>query len=380
MSLRIGMVARCLNTEHIRGMGKYVYELLRHGQQLPELQWKLFGDDVRYGMVAPPGANVSAEVFTFRGDHFGAWEQVGLPLRLSRRRLDLLHATEGALALWQPIPTVVTVHDTLVWEERPDTFVARMYWDRLVPAGLKKCAAVITISESSRNDILARWPWLEHKLTVIPHGIDEEYFQLEDSRIPDKLAREIGAAPYLVYLGGPMQRKRPEWAIEVLAASRQPDLKLVMCGFGAAARKSAQATLAPELQGRVLFAEFLQDPELRALYRDAQAVLYPTLYEGFGFPALEAQAAGTPVLFSALGSLKELVGPLAMVVPPYDRDAWIAAVAETAKMGEQRRERASAAKRWASNFTWSASFSKHLDVYRSIPGQNIHTAHHQASA
>jgi alpha-1,3-rhamnosyl/mannosyltransferase len=201
---------------------------------------------------------------------------------------------------------------------------------------------------------------------VIPHGIDEEYFQAEDSTIPGSLAREIGNAPYLVYLGGPMQRKRPDWAIEVLEASSQPDLKLVMCGFGSAARKTAQAALAPQLQARVIFAEFLQDAELRALYRRAQAVLYPTLYEGFGFPALEAQAAGTPILFSALGSLTELIGPLAIVVPPYDRQAWVAAVAETARMGEARAERARAAAQWVRRFVWQESFDKHMAVYRRV--------------
>jgi alpha-1,3-rhamnosyl/mannosyltransferase len=364
VNLEIGVVARCLNTEHIRGMGKYVFELLRHGQRHPELQWRLFGNDTRYGMVTPPGARAEAEVFPFRGDRFRAWEQVGLPLRLRRRRPHLLHATEGALALWQPVPTVVTVHDTLAWEERPDTLGARTYWDHLVPAGLKKCAHVITISESSRNDILKRWPWLESKLTVIPHGIDEEYFQPDDGTIPDSLAQQLGNAPYLVYLGGPMHRKRPDWAIEVLAASRQPELKLVMCGFGNAARQKARAALDPSLQGRVLFAEFLQDAELRALYRGAQAVLYPTLYEGFGFPALEAQAAGTPVLFSALGSLKELVGPLAMVVPPHDREAWLAAIEQTAQAGPWRAERARAAREWARGFRWQESFNKHLAVYR----------------
>jgi alpha-1,3-rhamnosyl/mannosyltransferase len=341
-----------------------VFELLRHGQRHPEVQWRLFGDDTRYGMVTPPGVNAQADVFPFRGDRFHAWEQVGVPLRLQRHRTDVLHATEGALAFWQPVPTVVTVHDTLAWEERPDTLGARTYWDRVVPAGLKKCAEVVTISESSRNDILKRWPWLEPKLTVIPHGIDEEYFQPENSTVPEKLARQIGSAPYLVYLGGPMARKRPDWAIEVLAVCRQPGLKLVMCGFGNAARKTAQAALPPALQERVLFAEFLQDPELRALYRGAQAVLYPTLYEGFGFPALEAQAAGTPVLFSALGSLKELAGPLALILPPHDREAWVAAVDDTARLGERRAERAHAALEWAGRFRWQESFNKHLAVYR----------------
>ena len=82
MNLNIGLVARCLNTEHIRGMGKYVFELIKHSQQHPEMRWHVFGDDPRYGMVTPEGANVSADVFPFRGDRFHAWEQVGLPLRL----------------------------------------------------------------------------------------------------------------------------------------------------------------------------------------------------------------------------------------------------------------------------------------------------------
>lgn len=364
MKLKVGMVARCLNTEHIRGMGKYAFELLSHSKQHPGMHWRLFGDDPRFGMVTPAGANLESEIFTFRGDRFRAWEQVGLPLRLRQREIDVLHATEGALPLWQPKPTVVTLHDTLAWEERPDTLGARTYWDRLVPAALKKCAAVITISECSRNDILARWPWLEPKLTVIPHGIDKEYFMDEQGSLPPALAQKLAGAPYAVYLGGPMKRKRADWAIEVVAASRHADLKLVMCGFGKAARTIAEAELSPHLRDRVIFAEFLSDVELRALYRGARAVLYPTLYEGFGFPAVEAQAAGVPVLFSPLGSLKELIGPLAMVVPPYDRDAWVAALDDCVSMGERRGELARAAAQWVRRFAWAESFDRHLAVYR----------------
>jgi len=367
MRLKIGVVARCLNTEHLRGMGKYVFELLRNSEQHSDLKWHLFGDDVRYSMVTPPSNRIISEIFTFRGDRFRAWEQLGLPLRTCRLDIDLLHATEGALPLWQPRPTVVTVHDTLAWEERPDTLGARTYWDHLMPAALKKSAAVVTISECSRTDILKRWPWLEPKLTVIPHGIDQEYFMpADDTPLPVALLLQLGDAPYAVYLGGPMKRKRAEWAIKVTAASRQPNLKLVMCGFGAAARREANANLAPELQGRVLFAEFLSDAELRALYRGARAVLYPTLYEGFGFPAVEAQAAGVPVIFSALGSLGELVGPLAMVVPPHDLQAWVAALEETALGGERRAQQVRAANVWARRFAWSESFDKHLAVYQCV--------------
>jgi glycosyltransferase involved in cell wall biosynthesis len=367
MSLKVGLVACCLNTEHMRGMGKYVFELLRQSQQRADVHWHMFGHDSRFGMMKPDGPNITTDIFSFRGDRFQTWEQFGLPLRIRGLDLDLLHATEGALPLWQPKPTVVTVHDTLAWEERPDTLQARTYWDHVVPAALRKCAAVVTISECSRTDILKRWPWLEPKLTVIPHGIDQEYFLPADNTpLPTALLQQLGGAPYAVYLGGAMKRKRADWAIEVIAASRQPELKLVMCGFGAAARDEATASLAPELRGRVLFAEFLSDPELRTLYRGARAVLYPTLYEGFGFPAVEAQAAGVPVIFSALGSLSELVGPLSFVVPPHDLQAWVAALDEAAMDGERRAEQIRAASVWARKFAWSESFDKHLAVYQGV--------------
>ena len=366
MALKLGLVARCLNTEHIRGMGKYVFELLQQSKPQDNIEWVLFGDDSQYGMVAPAGKSLTNDIFEFRGDRFRLWEQIGLPLRAMKRNIDVLHCTEGTLSLWQPKPTVVTVHDTLSWEERPDTASATAYFDTVLPAAMKKCAAVITISETSKVDILARWPGLANKLSVIPHGIEDAYFTPETGGMAADLQTKLGNAAYLVYLGGPMVRKRFDWAVEVLARSEHKTLKLVACGFGAAARRSAAEQLPVELQDRVYFANFLTDAELRALYRGAQAVLYPTLYEGFGFPAVEAQAAGVPVIFSALGSLKELIGPLAWVVPPQDIDAWTDAVNEAIGLGEARVDRALAAQQWAKQFSWRESFEKHLAVYRQV--------------
>jgi len=364
MALKVGLVACCLNTEHIRGMGKYVFELLQQSGTEPDLQWVLFGDQPRYGMVVPANKAVLSDIFEFRGDRFHLWEQMGVPMRTLKRGVDVLHCTEGTLCWWQPKPTVVTVHDTLSWNERADTAVEAYYYDTLLPAAMKKCAAVVTISESSRSDILARWPWLEEKLDVIPHGIESAYFTADADAMAEPLRARLGSAPYLVYLGGPLERKRFGWALEVLGKTEHRELQLVACGFGAEARQQAQGKLPADLQGRVHFASFLSDAELRALYRGARAVLYPTLYEGFGFPAIEAQAAGVPVIFSALGSLKELVGPLALVVPPDDVQAWLAAVHEAMTLGEARTARAQDASRWAARFAWSESFDKHLAVYR----------------
>ena len=288
-------------------------------------------------------------------------------MRARRLPLTLLHCTEGALPLWQPLPTVVTLHDTLAFEERPDTAGQRLYWDHVIPAALKRAAHVITISESSKRDILARWPELEPRLTVIHHGIEAAYFEPLTVPMPAKLHQALGDARYAVYLGGPMQRKRFDWALQVLAAQPDPALKLVACGFGADAREAARQALPHELQGRVLFAEFLSDAELLALYRGAVAVLYPTLYEGFGFPAVEAQAAGAPVIFSPLGSLAELVGPLATLVPAHDLAAWAAALHEAATLSpDARAGKATRASAWARGFAWSESWQRHLEVYRRV--------------
>ena len=362
--MRVGLVARCLNTAHVRGMGRYVSELLLHGSREPGHRWTLFGNDAGQPMHSASGPTIQKDVFEFRGDRFELWEQLGLPRRTQRHRLDVLHCTEGSLPLWQPLPTVVTVHDTLAWEDRPDTPWNRLYWDHLLPAALHRCAAVITISESSKRDIVAKWPALAAKTTVIPHGIGDEYLAADAPAAASELQRGLGTRPYLVYVGGPMARKRFDWALQVLHACGRDDLQLVACGFSTSTVGAARELVPPGLRKRVHFAPFLSNEQLLALYRGAGAVLYPTLYEGFGFPAIEAQAAGVPVIFSPVSSLPELVGPLAFTPAVNDLAAWVHAVNQALLLGPRRAGMATHALRWAQGFSWAQSCERHLAVYR----------------
>ena len=350
-------------------MGRYVYELLGQSRDEADLSWVLFGQDARHPLTHPPHPRLKVDLFEQRGDRLHLWEQWGLPRRARAEGVDLLHCTEGSMTWWQPLPTVITLHDTLMWEEYPPDAVSRFYWERLMPAALAKAAAVITISDCSRDDILARWPRLAPKLTVIPHGIDPAYFSAETPPLPAAMQASLGGSPYAVYLGGPLARKRFGWALEVLGAQSDPGLKLVACGFGSKGAEQAAASVPPALKERVLFAPFLSDAELLALYKGARAVLYPTLYEGFGFPAVEAQAAGVPVIFSPLGSLKELIGPLSTVVPANDLAAWAAALDAAVALPEHARaELAQKAQGWAQRFQWSESYARHAEVYRRLVG------------
>lgn len=367
--LTIGLVARCLNTPHIRGMGRYVFELLRQSLSRTDVEWRLFGNDPRFPMSAPQDRRISPEVFNFRGDRFLLWEQVGLPVRARRRRVDVLHCTEGTLPLWQPCPTVVTLHDTLAWQEHDGGVGTRIFLETVMPAALRRCAAVITPSESSRSDILARWPWLESRVTVIPYGIAEEYLSEETGPLPAVLSQHVGDAPYVMYVGGPLARKRFQWARDIVAGHPDRGLHLIACGFDAKAAAAASERVPDVLRGRVHFAPFLSDLEMRLVYRGARAVLYPTLYEGFGFPAVEAQAAGVPTIFSAVGSLTDLIGPLAFMVPPQDLGAWRSALARALSMGERRQQQAAEARLWARRFSWSATFDRHMAVYQRVRAQ-----------
>jgi alpha-1,3-rhamnosyl/mannosyltransferase len=119
-----------------------------------------------------------------------------------------------------------------------------------------------------------------------------------------------------------------------------------------------------------VFAPFVPDDEMILLYQTAIAVLYPTLYEGFGFPALEAQAVGTPVLFSALGSLQELQGPGAVVLPPRDLGAWVEACRRLVRERGENPTPNQQARNWAKGFSWDISVARHLEVYREAKALN----------
>lgn len=364
----VGIDARCLNTDHVRGMGKYVSEVISHVDASESLTWQFFGDRPESPFHAPPGVSATTDLFDFRGYRFHAWEQLGLPLRARRKRVDLLHCTATSLPLWQPVPTVVTIHDMLPWRA-PLTGYARWYRHRLLPSAYRRAAAIITISESSRRDILEAWPWLAGKLHVVPHGISDTYLEARDFPRPSSATAMIGQARYLLYVGGAIKRKRFDWALEVFGRLEFEQLKLLVCGFNSQERREAIISLPPHFADRVCFLPFVPEEDMPGLYQNAELVLYPTLYEGFGFPALEAQAVGTPVLFSDLASLSELKGPYAEILPVENLDAWVEVCRKILTRERHNIVVTSLATKWARGFSWAISALRHLDIYQAVAGR-----------
>lgn len=361
--LRVALDARCLNVEHIRGMGKSLYELIRRTAASGAVQWHLLSNRSDLPIHVPSEQGCEVSVFETPGYRFQTWEQWSLPNRVRRLQVDLLHSPAISMPWWQPVTNVVTVHDTIPWNNQDDYWPAGFYRDRLLPASYHRAAAIMTISDCSRRDILARWPALQPKLHVVPLGVDERYLEAQPDGRRIEIGGQIIGEPYLLYIGGADPRKRLSWALQTWWGSSVPGLSLVVCGVERSAHDDVRRMVPRHLHERLIIAPFVSETEMPRLYMRAEAVLYPTLYEGFGLPAVEAQAVGTPVLFSDVGSLTELKGPGAVVLPVDDLSAWVRAVDSIAGSSSRLAGPDRVARAWARQYSWDAHIDRTLDVY-----------------
>jgi glycosyltransferase involved in cell wall biosynthesis len=353
--MRIAIDARSLSASHLRGIGKYLFEILQEGVRHDDLEFVLLSEDPIHPAHRPSGPRIMEWVQPIRGDRFRVWEQLVLPLRAWTIGCDILHAAGMWAPVWQPLPTIVTVHDVLPWRETESGFFLR----NIAPASYRSARAIIAVSANSKQDIASLWPDLAEKTVVITHGVDDRYRRPHEP-LPQPLIGIGVKEPYFLYFGGDAPRKRLEWAIRVWRALDRTGVRLVVCGLEPwAIDRWRQVVPGPERDLMVCL-QYIDEEWLPSLYAHAVAVLYPTVYEGFGFPALESQAVGTPVLLSAVGSLCELLGPGAMVLPVDNFEAWVAA-SRRLLSGERPDELA--ARQWASRFTWREAFEHTLEVY-----------------
>ena len=365
-AMHIGVDARCLNTAHVRGMGKALYELVSRTAASGAIKWHLFADRCDQPMTAPAHSNVDYSVFETKGYRIHSWEQWSLPLAARRAGVELLHAPGTTMPWWQPVPTVVTINDTIPWQGNDPHWPAGFYRDRLLPAAYHRAAAVIAISDSSRRDILAKWPALKPRLHVVPLGVDEKYLDSHPDYRPIEIGGQLVKEPYLLYLGGADPRKRLTWALQTWWGAATTGVSLIVCGLEAGAHESVRKMVPRNLQDRLFLAPFVSEDDMPRLYMRAAAVLYPSLYEGFGLPVVEAQAVGTPVLFSEVGSLSELKGPGAVVLPVDDLSAWVRTVANIVNSPARLAGPDRIARAWARQYSWDACVDRTLAVYESI--------------
>jgi glycosyltransferase involved in cell wall biosynthesis len=322
--------------------------------------------------LAPPGLAGNLGKVQF--------EHVTFPRAAGRKRYSIAHVPYFGPPLFPSIPTVVTVHDLipLLLPEYRGSFAVRIY-TRLAAAGARRARAVIADSEASRRDILAHLQIPAERVSVIYLAADPSFRPVEEQ---NELARvrEKYHLPELfaLYLGGFDVRKNLRVLIEAFAAlerERAAGWKLVIAGR----LPEADTPFFPDprvgANSRVQFVGPVAEEDKPALYSSARVFVFPSRYEGFGLPPLEAMACGTPVLCANTSSLPEVVGDAGILLKPSDIPDWVQAL--SAVMSDDARWRALHARGLAQStrFSWERTARETARVYRSLAGQVANLAH-----
>lgn len=301
-----------------------------------------------------------------------AWEQLALPRLLRKLDADLVHGLVNVLPLATTVPGVVTVHD-LSFLHLPALFppAKRLYLSALCRASVRKAAAVIAVSRQTADDVVRCFGAPPDKVTVAYNGVDARF----DPGAPQESAafRAAKGLPdrYLLFLGTLEPRKNLETLLHAYArwrtqaAPADQDVRLVIAGGKGWFYDAIFAqTAALGLGETVIFPGYVPDAELPDWYRAALGFVYPSVFEGFGLPVLEAMACGAPVLCSDIPSLREVAGEAALLAPPHDVDAWVAGLALLAGQPALRAGLRGRGLAQSACFSWRAAAQTTLDVYR----------------
>ncbi|BDG07164.1 glycosyltransferase family 4 protein [Anaeromyxobacter paludicola] len=350
---RVGIDCTLIRPDRLTGVERYALSLVTELAALAPEELVLFTHP-----EAPPAlTRLPVE------QHPAPWkvrvpvDQAWLPWAAARARVTLLHTLAFPTPLLWRGRAAITVHDATFWLH-PDSVSAgmRVYYGPLFPQALARASAVFTVSEASRVDLVRAAGLPAERVHVTPNGVDERFFE---ARAP-----EGPRAPYLLSVATLEPRKNLPALLDAFRLLRRQgrDLELVLVGRQGWAQSLPLGDLAPHVR----LTGTLPDAELPALYAGAACLVLPSLYEGFGLPLVEAMAAGTPAVASAIPALREVGGDAALYADPRDPASFAGAIARVLDDRDAARARAALGRERARGFTWRACAEKTLAVYRSI--------------
>ncbi len=266
------------------------------------------------------------------------WMLSAFPRALKADKIDVAHTQYNIPLLGAPCPVVTTIHD-ISFRVHPDLFLPKDRWvlNTLVPRSMQKAAAIVAVSQSTRRDILRFYPAVPKEKVFVVLEAAGPQFQLPDggqetARAAANKALGLNNRPYLLAVGVLQPRKNLALLLEAFARLKlgpyPPPHRLIIAGKrGWLDETDAQITALPDAVRReIVLAGYVADADLPILYGGADALCYPSRYEGFGLPPLEAMACGCPVLCSRSSSLPEVVGDAGLLLPADDARAWASAL------------------------------------------------------
>ncbi len=303
-------------------------------------------------------------------NHF--WEQFTLPRLARRYKVDILHSPANIVPLFYKGRSVVHIHD-LCFVVNPQwySFSFRTLYNLVIPRLARRAAKVITNSNNSRNDLLQFCDLAAERVSQVYWAVDDLFLET-----PPVKPVELEFKDYILYVGSLEPRKNIGTLLEAYEMLRRdnPQLKTKLILIGGESPLFAEVRLkVKQYKEDIHFKGFVNDHVLRDFYRNASLFVYPSLYEGFGLPPLEAMASGVPVVTTMTSSIPEVVGDAALMVSPYD----VKQLAETMNMvlrdPEVRARLITKGREQVRKFNWTRvarnTLAVYYEVYNTKPGE-----------
>jgi glycosyltransferase involved in cell wall biosynthesis len=380
--LRIGINALFLQ-QPATGTGQHLYHLLQGLDQLDhENTYVLLSPRFRrataprFPELSPRFRNVQGMTALARlGENFEKlwWEQVGLLRACGRESLDLLHCPYFASPILSRIPTVVTIHDVipLLLPEYRARLAGRLYTGLSLQAA-QRARAIIAVSECSKRDIERTLRLPADRVHVIGNAVDDSYHPIQDPRLLTGVRERYGIGDrFILYFGGFDVRKNVLRLIEAYAQIRprlSEPYQLVLAGRLRLTGHPLYPDPRPlvrelDLTSQVVFTGQIREHDKAPLYSAAAIFVFPSLYEGFGMPVLEAMACGAAVVTSDRSSLPEVTASAAVLVDPTSTTAIGQAILDLLERPDRRDALGAAARARAAHFSWSTVAEQTMQVY-----------------
>lgn len=355
--MKVGVNARTFCVEEPDGAVQSARQLTLHLSKKSDIELVLYGSN-HLASLFPAETVVHTSGFVLNSPFYGVlWERTILPVLARSDGLDVLLCPNGN-APFVPVgcPIVTYVHDVNA-RKGMSSNIHRIYRQAAVPLSVRNSERIITVSEFSKKEIVEQLSVKEADVSVVYNGVDEFYLQ-EGGSEPMDLPEQ-----YVLYVGAMNPRKNVERlvrAFRMIEDDVPHDLVLI-----GPQNKSEYQNMDIVLSSRVITPGFVPKEQLKYAYENADVFVYPSCYEGFGLPPLEAMACGTPVVASTSASLPEILGNLATLVDPLDTEAIAKAIHESANRRSTVEERCRL-REHAADFTWERASEELWEVLSDV--------------
>ncbi len=296
------------------------------------------------------------------------WEQSAWPWLAWKMGLSLLHSLAFVTPLFSPVPTLVTVYD-LSFLHFPERFppLKRLYLRTQTRRSCRQARQVVTISESTRRDIQDFLGVPADRITVAPPGVDNHFRPRPPAEVAAFRQRHQLPERFVLHVGTLQPRKNIPTLLEAFSQLDQPGLGLVLVGgLGWDYAPLLQRLEQPDLRGRVHLAGYVPEAELPLWYNAAEALVFPSVYEGFGLPAAQAMACGAPVVAANTSSLPEVVGDAGLLFEPLQVEALIEQLRAVLDHPDHAADLRARGLARAAMFSWENSAATLASLYQKV--------------